>query len=239
MTRNNSIQIYKGGWEELENAVFTDNQVDTSPSGATNTFAIKPDGTELYVLELDTLQTFPLAIPYDPDSLGTLIRSFVVTDDATPVGITFRDDGTQMFVGGQGSKVMLSYTLPVPFDTDSIVASPASKSLSAVSGPIAGSTFSRDGDFFFVTDQTVVYSFPLPTPWDITSNVSSTSRFILQLDFMEASHGVFPCTRRTANPHLLPPDFTYGKTTLILCPSATEPFMPIDTGKYDTLAKRD
>ena len=71
---------------------------------------------------------------------------------------------------------MLAYTLPVPFDTSSIVASPASLSLSAVSNLLRGSTFSRDGDFLFVTDSdNIVYSFPLPTPWDITSNASSTS----------------------------------------------------------------
>jgi len=177
MTRNNSVQVFKGGWKELPNAVFTTNQKTVSPSSATNTFAIKPDGTELYILESNTIKTFPLVVPYDPDSRGTLIRSFTVTDDALPVGVSFQDDGSKMFVGGQSTEVMLAYTLPVPFDTDSIIASPASLSLGVISGVMRGSTFSRDGDFLFVTSDVpaALHSFPLPTPWDITSNVSNTS----------------------------------------------------------------
>jgi len=183
MARNNSVQVFKGGWKELENAVFTDNQTSLSISGTLFSFHIKPDGTELYVLQNnvsadDIIQTYPLAIPWDPNSRGALIRSFTFDDDANAVSLNFQDDGTKMFVVGQVGKVIFAFTLPTPFDTDSIIASPVSLSLSAVSGAVFGSAFSRDGDFLFVTELTggFVYSFPLPTPWDIESNTSSTSK---------------------------------------------------------------
>lgn len=175
--QNNPLEVFAGGWEQLSSSSYTDNQV-TVPSTSTNSFTIKPDGEEIYVLADNIVETYALAVDYDPNSLDTTpIRSFTVTDDAAPLGITFQDDGTQMFIGGTDSKVMLSYTLPVPFDTSSIVASPASKSLSDIVGNLLNSTFSRDGDFFFTTSTgpTFVHSFPLPTPWDITSNVSSTT----------------------------------------------------------------
>jgi len=181
LTNNSQKQVFKGGWEELENAIFTDNQGTTAPSAPTSTFTLKPDGTELYTIEGDEVKTFPLAIPYDPDSIGAVIRSFdLSSDDVAPVGISFQQgefEGTKMFIGGQDGKVMLAYTLPIPFDTDSIVASPASLSLSAITGTLVDSTFSRDGDFLFAASQnpSIVFSFPLPTPWDITSNVSNTS----------------------------------------------------------------
>ncbi len=173
MARNNSVQVFKGQWEELENAKFTDNETAIATSFS---FTIKPDGTELYLITTgDAVQTYPLAIPYDPNSIGTLIRSFPITDDLQPMGINFKDDGTKMFVGGADSAIMLEYAVPTPFDTDSIVASPVQISLSVITGNLTQIDFSKDGDFFFVTDLDNVYSFPLPTPWDITSNTSNTS----------------------------------------------------------------
>jgi len=174
MTQNRLLEVFKGGWEQLEHATFTDNVVSL-PTTSAGTFCIKPDGTELYVLDDDVVKTFPLAIPYDPNSLGSLGNTFTVTDDADPFGVDFKDDGTKMFIGGRDSKVMLEYAVPVPFDVSSIVASPVSLSLSAITGALNASTFSRDGDFLFAMDLNTVYSFPLPTPWDITSNVSNTS----------------------------------------------------------------
>jgi len=175
MARNNSVQVFKGQWEELENAIFTDNNVALGTSSV-DSFFIKPDGTELYILDDDVVRTFPLAIPYDPNSLGSLGNTFTVTDDPTPRGLYFKDDGTKMFVGGRTATVMLEYVVPIPFDVSSIVASPASLSLDPpVVGALFQITFSRDGDFLFVTNTDTVYSFPLPTPWDITSNVSNTS----------------------------------------------------------------
>ena len=173
MARNNSVQVFKGGWEELENAIFTDNETAIALSLS---FTIKPDGTELYLItNSNVVETYPLAIPYDPNSIGTLIRSFPITDDTQPMGIIFKDDGTKMFVGGVNSAIMLEYAVPTPFDTDSIVASPVQISLSVITGNLTQIDFSKDGDFFFVTDLDNVYSFPLPTPWDITSNTSNTS----------------------------------------------------------------
>jgi len=170
MPQNNSVQVFEGGWKQLENAIFTDNQ-GSVPTSGTLTFTMKPDGSELYVLAGVDVETYPLTIPYDPNTIGDRIRLFTVTDDANPLGINFQDDGTQMFIGGADSTVMLAYTLPVPFDTSSIVASPVSVSLTAIAGDLRNFVFSRDGDFFFTTSSgpTIIHSFPLSTNWDITT----------------------------------------------------------------------
>lgn len=174
MPLNSALEVFRGGWDQLEHAIFTDNETTITGADAPISFFIKPDGTELYLLSNDEVETYPLAIPYDPNSVGSLIRSFLITDDTAPIGLNFKDDGTKMFVGGGNSKIMLEFAVPVPFDTDSIVASSVQISLSDLIGPVIQSRFSRDGDFFFVTDIARVYSFPLPTPWDITSNVSNS-----------------------------------------------------------------
>lgn len=189
MTQNRPVQVFEGGWELLQHAIFTDNQISLGLTGTLFSFDIKQDGTELYVLEIISpgnsfVRTFSITTPaWDPDSVVvTPLRSFpITTDDDTPTSINFQKGefaGTQMFIVGQGSKVMLAYTVPDAFDTDSIVASPASISLSDVGGTVSGGAFSRDGDFFFVTELIGgnVYSFPMPTNWDITSNTSNTSK---------------------------------------------------------------
>jgi len=177
MVQNNAFEVFRGGWDQLEHAVFTDNEGPTSTSAVS--FTVKPDGTEVYLLDGNVVKTFSLTIPHDPNTINTTpIRSFTVTEDTSPIGITFQQgefEGTKMFIGGQDGKVMLAYTLPDAFNTDSIVASPASLSLSDIVGTLINSTFSRDGDFFFTTSigPTRVHSFPMPTNWDIISNVSS------------------------------------------------------------------
>ena len=80
-----------------------------------------------------------------------------------------------MFIVGQTTKTLYEYVLPVAWDVSSIVASAVSLSLSAVTNDVIQCVFSRDGDFVFITDDTSVFSFPLPNAWDITSNVSNTS----------------------------------------------------------------
>ncbi len=149
MTQNNPVQVFEGGWKQLENSTFTDNEFTLGIPNILTSFVIKPDGTELYVLETDagdddTIHTFPLDIPWDPNSRGAEIRSFTFSEDDDSSSLYFQDDGTKMFVGGQVGKVMFAYTLPVPYDTDRIVDPPVSLSLSAISGTVADSTFSRD-----------------------------------------------------------------------------------------------
>jgi len=190
MTQNRLLEVFKGGWEELENAVFTDNEGTVSATSDPISFFIRPDGTQLFVLRSDVVETYPLSIPWDPNSIGTLGNVFPIPggDDNDTSGLAFKDDGTKMFVGGNQNTIMLEYVLPTPWDVSSIVASSVQISLSAVTDPILNIKFSRDGDFFFVVDGTLVYSFPLPTPWDITSNVSNTSfnpglTFIITLAF--------------------------------------------------------
>ena len=63
MTRNTALEVFKGGWDQLEHATFTDNQ-ETIPTTSTNTisFFIRPDGTEIFIINLDigVIETLPI-----------------------------------------------------------------------------------------------------------------------------------------------------------------------------------
>lgn len=170
---NNSVQVFKGGWEELESAVITDNKISLSIAKA---FKIKPDGTKLFSIVGNFIEVRNFGIPYDPDTISGIIDTFEITVDADPVGIDFRDDGTRMYVMGDDNNLLYQYDIPIPWDLSSIVSAPVSISLGiTIIGNIFELVFGRDGDNFYVTVDNLVYQFPLPTPWDITSNVTNSS----------------------------------------------------------------
>lgn len=172
MTQNSALQVFRGGWKEVGNAVFTTNDEDISPADGSQGIFIKSDGTQLFSMtEFPTfiIETYPLSIPYDVNTKGVLSDTFPVTDDGFPVGIFFKDDGTKLFVVGNDTVTLYGYTLPIPWKPSSIVDPPVTLSLSATVGTVVQCTFSRDGDFVFIVDQINVYSYALPIPWDITS----------------------------------------------------------------------
>jgi len=175
-SQNTPLQVFKGAWKELENTLLTDNDNFNTSSNA-QSFFTRPDGRLSFTTNslVGSIDSLPYTIPWDVATLGGTVNFFLITEDATPRGLFFKDDGTKMFVVGQTTKSIYEYVLPVPFDVTSIVDTPVSLSLSAVTNPVNQCAFSRDGDFLYITDGTSVYGFPLPTPWDVTSNVSNVS----------------------------------------------------------------
>ena len=174
MTNNSQKQVFKGGWEELDNAIFTGNQglVSTLPEA----FHLKSDGTVIFTMVGTNVETHTISLPYyDPDKINTVSKTFSVAgEDTNPIGLCFNADETKMYVVGVFTKRLYQYNLPVAGDTDSIVDAPTSISLSIIASSPRQCQISRDGDFIFVTNGTSVYSFPLPVKGDITSFVPST-----------------------------------------------------------------
>ena len=173
MTRSAPLQVFKGGWEELENAVFTDNQASVVSS--IDGMFIKPDGTKIFILRNTVVETYPLAVPWDVNTIGTIEDTYTITEGTSVEGLAFKDDGTKMYTLGITPKLVFEYSLPTPWVPSSIIAS--SVSISYAPPVIVNEhtiKFSRDGDFFFIVTTGDIFSFPLPIPWDITSNVTDS-----------------------------------------------------------------
>lgn len=169
MTQN-SLQVFKGGWEELESAVHTNNS--TMISDLAQSLFIKPDGTSLFLITIidQTIEEFALSIPWDISTISGMINSFDPSEVNVPIGLFFKSDGTKMFVGDSISNDIFEYALSIPWDISSIITSPVSLPNTASFSSI---TFSTLGDFLFLAGNVDVIRFPLPIPWDITSNVSN------------------------------------------------------------------
>lgn len=171
----NSPQVFAGGWKELQHSIMTENEISFSDLPHSHFF--KPDGMILFITTTDVtprIESHPLTTPWIVDSIAaTGVKVFNITEDIDPRGITFSPDGTIMVIVGSDTDTLYSYVLPIPWDIESIVDAPTSLLIPSA-GFVSECVFSRDGDFIFVTNGANVKSLPLPTNYDITSNVSFT-----------------------------------------------------------------
>ena len=79
--------------------------------------AFNNDGTKMFVVgHNDEVDEFILSTGFDLSSTITYVGAFnVSTQDDTPTGVTFNNDGTKMFVVGSGSGNVNEYTLSCAF----------------------------------------------------------------------------------------------------------------------------
>jgi DNA-binding beta-propeller fold protein YncE len=94
--------------------VFSVAGQDTSPQG----MYFKSDGSTMYVVGLanDKVYEYSLSTAWDISS-ASYVRDFSVsTQELTPTGISFKSDGTQMYVIGSISDNVNQYALSTPWD---------------------------------------------------------------------------------------------------------------------------
>lgn len=94
--------------------VFSVAGQDTSPQG----MYFKSDGSKMYVVGAvnDKVYEYSLSIAWDISS-ASYVRDFLVsTQELAPTGISFKSDGTQMYVIGSISDNLNQYALSTPWD---------------------------------------------------------------------------------------------------------------------------
>lgn len=174
MTSSNSFEVFKGGWAQNENAVFTENA--GTLDSETFSFFIKPDGLTVFALHTTVVEEHPLTVPWDVATVQPEVNMFSITGQTTTAfGLYFKDDGTKMFINGAPEEELFEYDLSTPWDITTAVFNSVSLDLSAVpvSDIIRNCVFSQDGDFAFITTGTSLFSYALDTDWDAGSNTTS------------------------------------------------------------------
>ena len=167
---------------------FSVNSQETNPAG----LAFSSDGTKMFHVgnigsgnhaktNADVFE-YALSTPWDVSS-ATYVDAFSVIDEmkvdnqsSLPYGITFNNDGTQMYVSDYGiTDSIYQYTLSRAYDVST--ASYANKSIdvdakvgSANRGP-CGIRFNNDGTKLFVAgfSDSQIYEFTLSTAFDIST----------------------------------------------------------------------
>ena len=129
---------------------------------------IKPDGTEMYQIGTsgDDVNQWSLSTAWDITS-ATYTRSFsVATEETNPRGITFKPDGTKMYVGGSTTDKIHEYDLSTAWD----ISTASLNDSSSVLDSIYGIAFNDDGTkIFVVANGFYIKEYALSTAYDITT----------------------------------------------------------------------
>lgn len=161
---------------DLENASY-DSKSFSAASQATGAvdFYIRPDnGLKLYVTDgtTDSIYQYTLGTAWD---ISTASYDSVVFDassqDTAPFGITFKPDGSKMYLAGSANDSVFEYDLSTPWDLSSTSYSGNSFSTaSQETSPIA-ILFKPDGLKMYVggPGSDAIYQYSLSTPWDVSS----------------------------------------------------------------------
>jgi sugar lactone lactonase YvrE len=152
-----------------------------SQEGTPNGLAFKDDGTKMYIVGSgnDTVYQYSLSTAWDVFTASYDSVSFsVASQELEPNGVTFKTDGTKMYIIGQSGDDVNEYNLGTAWNV-STASYVQNFSVSAQTGAIPVKVeFSSDGTKMIVLSQTnnAVYQYNLSSAWDIsTASYSSYS----------------------------------------------------------------
>ncbi|MEO1253323.1 MAG: hypothetical protein AAFY41_00370, partial [Bacteroidota bacterium] len=166
----------------------------------------------------DAVYQYSLGEAYDLGDVTFEDQFDVSSQDNTPVGISFSQDGTTMFVSGTLNDSIYQYSLSSAFDISSTVTYEGALNIAGESTNPGVFDFNDDGSLLYVLDgaDRDINQYRLTTPFDVTGVV----------DF-EGSSAPFPPTEQPSPSDLFM--FPGGKKVFILNPNTD------DIKEYDLL----
>lgn len=147
---------------------------------------LSSDGTALFATDpyTNTVFQYTLATPWDISTSSYSGKSISVVAQVTaPETVSFKTDGTIMYVGGStgggSNSKIFQYTLSTPWDVST--AAYASKLFDAISqiATLVAVFFSSDGSKMYASSVSTafVYQYTLGTPWDISTASYASKSF--------------------------------------------------------------
>lgn len=160
-----SVKINAQGGANLANATLSGafTQTNTSPSG----IFVGDSGTKLYVCTYgdDVVRRYPLSTAYDITSAGSADQALSVTSPApNPRGITFKPDGTELYVCDVQNGRIVQYSLSTAWslNTASLL---GSETVTTQATPY-GVAFNATGTKMYTVGTSAGYQYSLSTAWD-------------------------------------------------------------------------
>lgn len=141
---------------------------ETNPSD----LFFKPDGTKMYISGNtgDDINEYSLSSAWDI-STATYVQNFsVATQDQAPAGVTFKPDGTKMYVCGVNSDSVFEYSLSTAWNI-STASYVQSFSMSAQETGPSGLFFKPDGTKMYMagSGSDAINEYTLSSAWDIST----------------------------------------------------------------------
>ena len=141
---------------------------DTNPRG----MSFKPDGTKMYVIGVsgDDVNEYNLSPAWDISTAAYLQNFSIAAQEANPWAVTFKPDGTKMYVMGSTGDDVNEYNLSTAWDV-STAAYLQNFSVAAQETNPSGVFFKPDGLKMYFVGSTgdAVYEYNLSTAWDVTT----------------------------------------------------------------------
>ena len=186
---NDSVNEYdlSTAWD-ITTASFNQTLSVSSEDNLPTDVFFKPDGTKMYLSGAgnDNIYEYDLSTAWDI-STATVLQSFsILTLETTVLGMYFRDDGARMYIIGNQTGLLYSFTLSTPWDI----------STAFNTGGIGGAFQSEnpndvylrpDGKRAYIvgTQNDTIYQYIVTTPWD-------TQTIVFQQSFVTTTQAPSP-----------------------------------------------
>jgi hypothetical protein len=148
---------------------------DTSPQD----IFFRPDGTKMYIVGGTgfDVNEYNLSTAWSV-STATFVQNFSVsTQEATPTGVFFRDDGLKMYIVGSSGDEVNEYNLSTAWNISTATFVQNFSVSTQTTGP-TGVFFKNDGTKMFVVDSFDLFEYNLSSAWNI-----STATFVQSFEF--------------------------------------------------------
>ena len=135
----------------------------------------KPDGKVMYVIHSLTgyksVEQFDLTTAWDTSTLSYNARFSVSNDDVQLRGLTFKPDGTRMYIGQTTYGKVLQYDLATPWDVSSATNLVESSSYLSQENNIRNIQFTSDGTIMYLGGNggNDINKYTLSTAWDVST----------------------------------------------------------------------
>ena len=164
---------------DITTASFVQSFSVATQEATPQSFFFKPDGTKLYVTGYtgDDVNEYNLSTAWDVSTASYLQNFSVAAQETVPEGLSFKSDGTKMYVLGSTSDAVNEYSLSTAWDVSTA---------SYVQNFSVASEDTNPTDLFFKSDGLKFYvvgfsgddinEYSLSTAWDV-STASFTQNF--------------------------------------------------------------
>ena len=166
---------------DIANASYDSVSLDVSSQNTTPVAVeFSSDGTAMYMVgntDPDTVFQYTLSTAWDLSTASYASKSFSTSTQETGVaGLSFKSDGTKMYIVGTGNDTVYQYSLSTAWDVST--ASYDSKSVSVSSQDTTPSAldFSPDGTKMYVVGDSnnTIFQYTLSTAWDVSTATYAT-----------------------------------------------------------------
>ncbi|MDA7812371.1 autotransporter outer membrane beta-barrel domain-containing protein [Candidatus Pelagibacter sp.] len=179
----------------------------------------KPDGKVMYVIHSLTgyksVEQFDLTTAWDTSTLSFNTRFQVSNNDVQLRGLTFKPDGTRMYIGQTTYGKVLQYDLATPWDVSSATNLVESSSYLSQENNIRNIQFTSDGTIMYLGGNggNDINKYTLSTAWDVSTLNHITS---------------YPVSAQTGTTNTI-------MTGLIFAANFTKLYVTADAGTVNTI----